>query len=471
MKAVILALAVVLGLALARPFQFFDRRTPEPTDIPHNTITGYFSNRVDHFNLSSTSTYSQRYWYIEDYWRPQDGPAILYIQGEAPGQIVGSRTMPLELAQELHAKLFALEHRFYGVSQPCKDWSLDCLRLLNHHQAMADIANFIENKTKEMGNPDRKWVIVGGSYAGALVGWFKSKYPHLVEVAYSSSGVINAVVDYKMYMQQINMDLKKDQLCYMSVIDMNTYATNTILRGSEEDKAKLKKAMEATMLDDLDFLQYFTDIYVGELQYSTRKTVCPKIIKVSMEKDMLKRMALYAELARSLGQHPSDYLYEKEMDIKIDVHSSARQWNYQVCSSLGYFQTGDTNNPTRTPALNLEYWKRTCKKIFGTDLFPDEGYTNGITGDLRIPPLLKQTIFVNGGDDPWQWAGVRDEKLTNDDLLVTIVKCDDCAHCIDLYKPSPDDPKALTDARQAIKKRIKKWMKVDEESAVTYADQ
>ncbi len=96
--------------------------------------------------------------------------------------------------------------------------------------------------------------------------------------------------------------------------------------------------------------------------------------------------------------------------------------------------------------------------MFGVDFFPDETYTNGIMGDLRIPPLLQKTIMVNGGDDPWQWAGCRDEKLSNDDLLVMIVKCDDCAHCIDLYTSSPKDPKILTDARQTIKKRIVKWM-------------
>jgi len=466
---------LLLSTAICLPWHKFTDYQPEAqlSELKENIKTDFFDNRIDHFNLTSTDTFKQKYWHIDDYFDKEKGAAILYVQGEAPGNIVGDRGIPLDLAKELKAKLFALQHRFYGTSQPCKDWSLECLRLLNHHQAMADMANFIENKTREMGDPNRKWLVIGGSYAGALVAWFKSKYPHLATVTYSSSGVVNIISDFRNYMHQIEKDLQKDPRCYTAVSDLNVYASNVMQQGSEEEKMKLKSAMGASMLDDLDFLMYFTDMYVGEIQYSTRKRICQKIIKiVDEEKNMLKRAELYAQLGRSIGNTPEDYTLHKERDIRIDVTSSSRQWMYQVCTSYGWFQTGDTNNPMRGPRLNIDYWKKACKIIFGTDVFPDDSYTNGILGDLRIPPLLKQTIMVNGGDDPWQWAGCRDEKLTNDDLLVMIVKCDDCAHCIDLYTPKPTDPKELTEARQIIRKRIMYWMKGEKNDLhTTNADQ
>jgi hypothetical protein len=36
-------------------------------------------------------------------------------------------------------------------------------------------------------------ITIGGSYPGALSGWFRYKYPHLTVGALASSGVVNAI--------------------------------------------------------------------------------------------------------------------------------------------------------------------------------------------------------------------------------------------------------------------------------------
>jgi len=78
---------------------------------------------------------------------------------------------------------------------------------LTSEQALADIAYFIDGKNAEFveqtgRKPD--WVLVGGSYPGALTAWFKSKYPDHIIGGWSSSGVIDAVnnfsnFDYSLY--------------------------------------------------------------------------------------------------------------------------------------------------------------------------------------------------------------------------------------------------------------------------------
>jgi len=92
----------------------------------------------------------------------------------------------------------SLEHRYYGYSQPFDGplgWSYDNLKWQNVTQALADINHFIETQNKAMNgsgvtkNPD--WVVIGGSYPGALSAWFKSKYPLAAKAAWSSSGVIH----------------------------------------------------------------------------------------------------------------------------------------------------------------------------------------------------------------------------------------------------------------------------------------
>lgn len=114
----------------------------------------------------------------------------------------------------LDAHYIALEHRFYGDSNPTKDLSTANLKFLSSQQgistpkerlliltniqcqrkiininkyitirrffnyflALADAAFFIETMKKEYTGP---WIVFGCSYSGALSAWFRSKYPNV----------------------------------------------------------------------------------------------------------------------------------------------------------------------------------------------------------------------------------------------------------------------------------------------------
>jgi len=101
---------------------------------------------------------------------------------------------PFMLGAEHGARLFVLEHRFYGDSQPFADWSLDSLRYLSSEQAMADLAFFLGEMNLD--DPSRQTVVIGGSYPGALSAWFRARYPTIAMAAWSSSGVVQPVVDF-----------------------------------------------------------------------------------------------------------------------------------------------------------------------------------------------------------------------------------------------------------------------------------
>ena len=76
---------------------------------------------------------------------------------------------------------FTIEHRYYGASQPFKDWSTPNLKNLTAEDALADMADFIDDMNTQIiakwKGTNRKWVTVGGSYAGALSAWFQAAYP------------------------------------------------------------------------------------------------------------------------------------------------------------------------------------------------------------------------------------------------------------------------------------------------------
>ena len=99
------------------------------------------------------------------------------------------------------AKLIALEHRFYGASQPFEDTSLENLIYLTSRQALADIAEFLRSMNAD--KTDRKVIIIGGSYPGALSAWFKEKYPHLAIASWSSAGVVYPKEDLPEFDKQV----------------------------------------------------------------------------------------------------------------------------------------------------------------------------------------------------------------------------------------------------------------------------
>jgi hypothetical protein len=71
----------------------------------------------------------------------------------------------------------ALEYRCYGRSTPFRDPTAESLKLLTIVQGIEDLGYFANNvKLANLGGNNLKpsqalWILVGGSYAGALVSW------------------------------------------------------------------------------------------------------------------------------------------------------------------------------------------------------------------------------------------------------------------------------------------------------------
>jgi len=89
------------------------------------------------------------------------------------------------------------------MSQPFKDWKTENLKYLTIDNALADIAAFLSQINDDLvyryGGKKRKIFVIGGSYPGAVSAWVWYKYPHIIDGALSSSGVVNAVEDLFKY--------------------------------------------------------------------------------------------------------------------------------------------------------------------------------------------------------------------------------------------------------------------------------
>lgn len=122
------------------------------------------------------------------------------------------------------ARLFVIEHRFYGESQPTADWSVTNFDLLNSEQALADFANFLTVMNADM--PTRQTIVVGGSYAGALSAWFRFTYPDLAIASWASSAVVQPWDDMWSYDEQIYDDTNKvSHTCAITLQRFEQYGT------------------------------------------------------------------------------------------------------------------------------------------------------------------------------------------------------------------------------------------------------
>ena len=81
------------------------------------------------------------------------------------------------IAQQLNGSTIVLEHRFFGSSNPYGDLSIQSLRVHTVQQAVEDLAYFAQNVKLPMPGGDKvqpgraPWILVGGSYSGALTSW------------------------------------------------------------------------------------------------------------------------------------------------------------------------------------------------------------------------------------------------------------------------------------------------------------
>ncbi|CAM9336665.1 unnamed protein product, partial [Hapterophycus canaliculatus] len=168
----------------------------------------FMEQKLDHFDRQNSRTFYQRYFINDRFWTgpSSDAPVFLCVGGEGPpleanvlSESVHCNDM-VELAPQHNALLVAVEHRYYGKSNPGDDWATESLRWLSSQQALADLSSFHGFLSEKEGLTGKeKWVTWGGSYPGMLAGWARLKFPHLFHAAVSSSSPIKAQLDFPEY--------------------------------------------------------------------------------------------------------------------------------------------------------------------------------------------------------------------------------------------------------------------------------
>ena len=425
----------------------------------------YFMNRIDHFDPSYNNSYPQRVWNCSDYFDTNNGTLLLYLNGEYVGYFPAENSFTLTLAKKFKSYIISAEHRYYGKSQPMPDWSLPNLQYLTHDQALADFAMIIASSQKNLSqmygiSTKLKVIVVGGSYPGALSAWMRLKYPHLVDASLASSGVINAIEDFNMFDGVELIATQKEGNDCRDNIRWYLDDAKERFNGNPADSFNFRMLYNAPYLEWDSYMYYIADIFGESIQYGYRTLLCQFLRNESQMNvsPIQKHIDLY-NFGMNHRTSPPSYSFHYIRQPEIDFKLSTRQWKYQFCTSLAYFNTPFSKNLNlRYSEMNLTYWKNYCFKSFGTDVYPDTNHTNAIYGDVRIGTSISHIYYTNGLDDPWQGASITSlsDKLNNS--KATLINCDNCGHCIDLHAPSNNDKQILIDTRNDIIQTLGKWI-------------
>lgn len=200
------------------------------------------------------------------------------VSGEAPFDPiwVQADVESMVNAQAFGAVVAAVEHRFYGGSQPFGDLSTDHLRYLSSQQALADLAATItalQAKYKPTAT-----VVFGGSYSGALAGWFRTKYPHLADVGVATSSPVLAELDFIEYLEVVTASLGDSLVggsaaCTKAITD----ATSTIQQMATTDdglaqlSSKFNTCEKLSTASSAQDIQNFFSTIIGSFSACSRR--------------------------------------------------------------------------------------------------------------------------------------------------------------------------------------------------------
>jgi hypothetical protein len=356
------------------------------------------------------------------------------------------------MGSSLGALLVTLEHRWYGQSLPgeLSDTPL-LMATLSVDQVMEDLEGFVAFMNTQVLAPQTcsSWLAIGGSYAGALSAWVRSKKPDTFDASWSSSGVVNAIFNFTAFDDTVVSVL--DDTCASSLRQVMADATTQWTSGLAPRYQLLKLFGTPTYFTQQDFLWMLADSSAMGPQYGAKDVMC------SFMKQSFSPLENFRNFTVShYGPDFTSNCYYSTAclsgDSMTDQWADADySWVYQTCSELAYWQAWSSATSIRSPLLDTNYFVTQCHKAFGRTVNADTVAFNNNYGGAT--PNATKVIALQGSDDPWQPAGVQ---ASRPDYPTFTAECDGCGHCGDLGLSQ--DP-AIQAQQAQIKTYLTTWLR------------
>ncbi|CZR60321.1 related to serine protease [Phialocephala subalpina] len=436
MKAVSFAVACLASVVSCKfaPSHPRNPSVPASADSTSSVQAATFDQLIDHSN-PSLGTFKQRYWYSTQYWNGTGSPVIVFNPGEEAADdftgYLGTATLTGQYAEAVGGAGIVIEHRYWGNSSPFTDLTSANLTYHTVKQAVADMNYFAKNAklpfdTTGGSNADKApWVLVGGSYSGALSAWTATSAPGTFWAYHASSAPVEAIEDYWGYFYPIGQGMPKN--CSKDISTVIEYVDGVLTTGSSSDKLALKQKFglgtvehdsdfartlvgpldlwQSSIADFLPFCDYLEGVTAGA------KLPGPDGVGLTVA---LENYASYINSSSGCSATDCYDSYNKDNSeytttILDPKGGAGRQWQWMLCNeAFGWWQTGAPANQTTLVSrfVTADYWQQECNFFFPGVQF---GLTEEKHNDDYEGWGVKNTqrlMFSNGEFDPWRSAGV-----------------------------------------------------------------
>ncbi len=399
------------------------------------TSAGVIVQRLDHDSKTDSRTFNQRYWKNSSYANSAAAPILFYICGEGACGDYAVGGQVAAHAQKLGANIFALEHRYYGKSQPFTDLSTEHLKFLTTDFALKDLLAF-QSQMIQKYNLTGRWITIGGSYPGSLSAYARALYPKAFSGALASSAPVMADLNFSEYDEHIAQ--MAGEKCLLAIQSTVAEVENEIV--SDEGFARVKSEFAASPLRERDdFLYLLADTAAAAVQYGMREQFC-HLLEQSGRSGYVQGVQLVAGLFGDMVELSA----QAAENISLEKHSSSigmRQWFYQSCTEYGYWQnaSADRDLRARSEKINSDYHARLCDRLFN---IKSPAAVDAMNAKFYQPVLSLQATniyFTNGSEDPWLKLSINQSNgnLTNPNLTSDIMA--GAAHCNDLLPGGTSD--------------------------------
>ncbi|CAK5262521.1 unnamed protein product [Mycena citricolor] len=466
------------------------------TVLPPYSTTYTFQQLIDH-NNSSLGTFSQRYWHTYEFYEP-GGPIIFFTPGEINASpylgYLTNGTINGQIAQQENGAAIVLEHRFYGLSNPLPDLSVASLRLHTIQQAIEDLKYFAENVVLPMPNGGNlkpsttPWILVGGSYSGALTSYTMVNKPGLFAAGYGSSATVQTIFDFWQYFepsrQYMAPNCSADIVAAISHIDKVFTGSNTTAIQAIKNTFGMG-AM--THLDDLvsALRNHFWDWQALSLRGGAGGRFFEFCDALEVKNGVNAPAAGWGakHALNAWGQYWNQTYYAlicgnatavdcfdtynptQPYYTDITIDNAGRSWQWIVCNEVGFFQDA---SPKGTPSMvsrliQPAYDLRQCQLMF-PEAFPTiptaqsvkTAQTNSLYAGWNVS--VSNLFLANGKRDPWRYATLSAPGVTKKSTSELTIAIGEGFHCGDLSTAEAAANPSVLAVQKAGLAAIKDWI-------------
>ncbi|KZV68144.1 peptidase S28 [Peniophora sp. CONT] len=454
--------------------------------------SGYFKQLIDHTN-PSLGTFNMRYWVDSTFYKA-GGPIIMFTPGEdaADGftSYLSNTTLNGQIAQKLNGATVLIEHRYFGDSNPNYELTVDSLQHLTVQQAIDDLAYFAQTVTLPFTGGDAvkpdttPWILVGGSYSGALAAYAVANQPDVFWAGYSSSGVVQGIVDFYDYFKPIQENMPKNcssdvaaVIAHFDSVANNATAFNALKAqfGLSDVSAQsdVTGALRYNLWDwqslqpysgpNQQFFQFCDALEVdgGKVAPATGFGLDHALEAWGsyLTNTYLPMICGHDDMETCLGTPPPD----SEYYTNDYTPNSARSWSWMTCNQFGFFQdsppTGQTTLVSRLvqPSADETKCQWTFPAAFSSPPVPNVQQTNSMYGgwDMKVD----RVFFAAGSRDPWRAATMGAEGVTPPNIDPSNIGLSDGFHCSDLLTQAGTVDSSVLAVQQAGLTKISQWVK------------